>query len=216
MQTSLAPVFLLFALLALPVPSQGDDWPAYRHDAARSNCSREELRLPLARAWVRPAPFPPTPAWGPPANQDYFHKAFGLNRIDEFDLAFHPIIADGRLFYGSSATDTLSCLDAATGRVLWNFVTEGPIRVVSVHAGGRVYCGSDDGWLYCLDAATGRQAWRHRPGPSDRRLPGNSRMISRWPVRSGLVVRAAQRLLCRGGLSRRRRFPLCPGLRRRP
>jgi outer membrane protein assembly factor BamB len=124
---------------------------------------------------------------------------FGLNRIDEFDLAFHPIIADGRLFYGSSATDTLSCLEAASGRLLWDFATEGPIRVPPVYADGRVYCGSDDGWLYCLDAATGRQWWRHRPGPSDRRLPGNSRMISRWPVRSGIVVRAG-RVYCAAGV----------------
>ncbi|SVD73163.1 uncharacterized protein METZ01_LOCUS426017, partial [marine metagenome] len=37
---------------------------------------------------------------------------------------------------------------------------------------------------------TGRLAWRERLGPRDWRIPGNGRMISLWPVRTGLVVDA--------------------------
>ena len=53
----------------------------------------------------------------------------------------------------------------------------------------RLYAGSDDGLVYCLEAATGKSLWRHRVGPRPDRLPGNEQMISRWPIRSGIVVR---------------------------
>ena len=42
--------------------------------------------------------------------------------------------------------------------------------------------------MYCLKAKTGRLIWRKSLGPRDWRIPGNGRMISLWPVRTGLVV----------------------------
>mgnify|MGYP003731436911 FL=1 len=48
--------------------------------------------------------------------------------------------------------------------------------------------GSDDGWLYCLDAVKGQVLWQYRPGPNDRKVIGNGRMISRWPVRTNVLV----------------------------
>ena len=56
----------------------------------------------------------------------------------------------------------------------------------------------DDGCVYCLEARDGRLLWRHRVGPEDRRLPGNGRMISLWPVRCGVVVDGGTAYVCAG------------------
>ncbi|MFA7002516.1 MAG: PQQ-binding-like beta-propeller repeat protein, partial [Verrucomicrobiia bacterium] len=54
---------------------------------------------------------------------------------------------------------------------------------------GKVYFASDDGCLYCVRADDGRLLWKHRGGPSDRKVLGNSRLISAWPARGGPVIR---------------------------
>jgi len=97
-------------------------------------------------------------------------------------------MADGLVYFGSSADDTVRALDAASGQLKWRFTAAGPIRFAPHIAGGKCYVASDDGFLYCLHAATGRLAWQFRAAPDDRRLLGNGRMISRWPCRSGVLV----------------------------
>ena len=52
----------------------------------------------------------------------------------------------------------------------------------------RVYFGSDDGFAYCLDLRTGKLRWKFKAAPTSRRIPGNERMISSWPIRSGIVI----------------------------
>ena len=52
---------------------------------------------------------------------------------------------------------------------------------------GLVYFGSDDGAVYCLEQATGALRWQTRLAP-DHRVPGNGRIISLFPVRTGVVV----------------------------
>ena len=164
-------------------------WPSYRHDAQCSGVSTEELKLPLTQVWMYRATHAPWPAWPElPARQDVFRRVLQLAPTTTFDCVYHMAVSDGAVYYGSSADDTLYCLDAATGRVRWSFTTDGPVRLAPVAAGGRIYAGSDDGWLYCLDGEDGRLLWKYRGGPEDRRLPGNGRMMSLWPVRCGIVV----------------------------
>jgi outer membrane protein assembly factor BamB len=103
-------------------------------------------------------------------------------------MTFNPVIADGLLYFGSSADNKVYALDAARGREVWNFHTEGPVRVAPAVGKHGVYVGSDDGLLYCLDAKTGECKWSYRAGPEDDRIMGNDRMISRWPVRGGPAV----------------------------
>ncbi|MDV7401536.1 PQQ-binding-like beta-propeller repeat protein, partial [Arthrospira platensis SPKY1] len=103
-----------------------------------------------------------------------------------FDHAFHVAVAAGRLYYGSSADDALRCLDAATGEELWSFVTGGPVRIAPSLDGDRVLVASDDGCLYGLDQASGQRVWTYRAARGDERLPGNQRLISRWPIRCGI------------------------------
>ena len=113
---------------------------------------------------------------------------YDLKSRQIFDYAYHPVIADGLLYYGSSADDKIYCLDAATGEQRWTFFTEGPVRLAPTIAEGRVFVGSDDGHAYCLDAKSGKLIWKTQLGPRDYRIPGNSRIISRWPLRTGIVV----------------------------
>jgi len=170
-------------------PATAADWPTYRHDARRSGVSAEEIKLPLRETWVHKAAHPPRPAWPEaPARADFWHRLDALRATSTFDHAFHPAIARGRLYYGSSADDTVRCIDASTGGEIWTFATAGPIRMSPTVADGRLYVGSDDGVVYCLDAEDGRLVWRYRAGPEERYLPGNGRMISLWPVRCGVVV----------------------------
>jgi len=169
--------------------SRATDWPTYGGDARRSGVTDEELALPLSEAWQHRT-HAPRPAWPQPAKQDFWHEQDRLTSSITFDWVMHVTGADGAVFYGSSANDKVTCLDAASGRVRWFFFTEGPVRLAPSVADGKVYVGSDDGHVYCLDAGSGQLLWKYRPGPEDRRIPGNGRMISRWPVRTGVLVEA--------------------------
>ncbi len=165
-----------------------EDWPTYRGDLQRSGVTAQELRFPLKPVWTHVPAHSPSPAWPPPARRDVSHAIPRLSPTTVFDRAYDVVAADGRLFYASSADDTVYCLDGATGVVQWVFTAEGPVRLAPTVAGERVFFGSDDGCAYCLDASSGALVWKHRGGPEDRRLPGNGRMISLWPVRTGIVV----------------------------
>jgi outer membrane protein assembly factor BamB len=167
--------FLMLAgwLALLPVSLSADDWPTWRFDAGRTANSPMMLAEPLQVVWSRQLPLP--------------RPAFEHPRL-QFDLADEPVVAGKRLFVGSSRTDRLLALDTETGRELWSFYTEGPVRLAPVAWRDRVYFGSDDGHLYCLDAAEGRLSWKFRAVPSARKTLGNGRMISLWPVRGGPVL----------------------------
>ena len=179
------PAICLFGLIAL---GQAADWPTYQHDYARTGVARESLLAPFTDGWVHRSRHAPRPAWRGEAKWDGWNKVYDLKSRQIFDYAYHPVIADGLLYYGSSADDKIYCLDAATGEQRWTFFTEGPVRLAPTIADGRVFVGSDDGHAYCLDAKSGTLIWKTQLGPRDYRIPGNSRIISRWPLRTGIVV----------------------------
>jgi len=164
-------VFLLMAQTAW-VPAA--DWPTYRADAARSGYSPEALPGRLALHWSHRAAAP-VPAW--PSS----------SRIT-FDFACQPIIVGDAVVFGSSADDTVVALDAASGRVRWEFFAGGPVRFAPAAWRDRLFVASDDGYLYALALDDGRPLWKHRGGPDDRMCPGNGRMIAQWPARGGPVV----------------------------
>ena len=96
--------------------------------------------------------------------------------------------AGGMVVVASTSDDTIRALDLKTGAHRWCFVAGGPVRFSPQIDGGRIYAGSDDGFVYCLDATSGRLVWKFRAAPDDDLLIGNGRMISRWPVRTGVLV----------------------------
>lgn len=139
----------------------------------------ESLHLPLREAWRYVPLQPPRPAWPDPLKEPH--------SLD-FDWAPQPVIAGGRVYFASSADDTLRALNLADGSACWEFTAAGPIRFAPHVIGERCYVASDDGHITCLDAATGRPLWTFRAAPADDTILGNGRLISRWPVRSGVLV----------------------------
>lgn len=184
---TLASLLAALAALAVPRPAAAD-WPAYQADNARSGVSPDPLPTTLTEVWSWRSPHPPQPAWQGEAKWDGWNKVYDLKPRQVFDRAFHPVIVGDRLFFGSSADDKVYCLDLATGAERWSFYTEGPVRFAPAVAGPRVFAGSDDGHVYCLDADDGRLLWARRIAPSERRIPGNGRILSAWPVRTSVLV----------------------------
>ena len=180
--------FSAICLFSLVTLGQAADWPTYQHDYARTGVARESLLAPFTDGWVHRSRHAPRPAWRGEAKWDGWNKVYDLKSRQIFDYAYHPVIADGLLYYGSSADDKIYCLDAATGEQRWTFFTEGPVRLAPTIAEGRVFVGSDDGHAYCLDAKSGTLVWKTQLALRDYRIPGNSRIISRWPLRTGIVV----------------------------
>ncbi len=178
-QTGIEYLFACLALCLATPAAVAADWPMYRKDAVRSAITEEELKLPLQQAWVYKCAQKPAPAWPEPVKT--------LNRLD-FDYAPHPVVAGGIVCFGSTADDTVRALDAATGILKWRFTTGGPVRFAPQIVNGKVYFASDDGQAYCLNAADGKPVWVFNAAPAKECLIGNKRMISRWPVRTGVLV----------------------------
>lgn len=169
--------------------ASGSDWPTYRRDNARSGVTRERLRFPLSPCWTYQPLQGPKPAWGDPNPRKVggFYGSVEGRRV-HFDDVFHAVVADGTLFFGSSADGKVYALEAATGKERWTFFTGGPVRLPPSVVRGKVYVGSDDGWVYCLAARDGKLVWKFLAAPNDRKVLGSGRMISLWPVRTGVLV----------------------------
>jgi len=172
------------------VPSlQAADWPTYRHDNYRSGQSDELIDTEkLGLAWSWQSPHPPQPAWHGPAKWDAYNDIPRMNSMRNYDRVFHVTIAGKSLYFGSSADDAVRCLDTANGAERWRYTTEGAIRMPPTISAGKVYVGSDDGSAYCLSADKGQPHWKFNPAPEERRVINNGRMVSFWPVRTGITV----------------------------
>ena len=137
------------------------DWPTYRADNSRSGVSTDPVPGVVSEAWVWHSQHPPRPAWQGEAKWDGWNKVFDMKAPDlrpRVPTSWYP---ETRPYFGSLRT-TRSTVDTTTGRELWNFYTEGPVRLAPTVAEGRVYVGSDDGHVYCLDAQDGHPIWNVR------------------------------------------------------
>ena len=165
---------------------QAGDWPAYRHDGARTGWAADPLRPPLAERWMYTAPDRPRTAWA----GEEGNRREGLLMVQrvKFDDAFHVAVAGSRLYFGSSVDHRVHCRRVVDGAEEWSFCTGGPVRLAPTVAENRVWFGSDDGYAYCLEAQTGRVVWKVRAAPAEEWLLARGEMISRWPVRTGVLV----------------------------
>jgi outer membrane protein assembly factor BamB len=185
-----SPLFFVFlcvgVFLALVHPLMATDWPSYRYDTSRGGSSPESLELPIGLAWTYTPMHVPHPAWSGPAARarEGFYQRHRVN----FDDAFQVAVANGLVYFGSSADHKVYALDVTTGRTQWEFFTGGPVRLAPTHWKGRLYFGSDDGFVYCLQASDGKLVWKLRGGTNPEKLLGNEKMISRWPIRTNVLV----------------------------
>ena len=164
-----------------------EEWPTYRHDAARSGRAGTSL--------------PPTldPAW----------------KTDLGGRLTSPVIAGGKLLLASIDTHTVHALDADSGKPLWQFTAGARVDSPPTIHRGRVLFGSRDGWVYCLRASDGALVWRFRAAPIDERLTSFEQVESVWPVHGSLLVQngvaycvAGRSMFLDGGLRLLRLDPL--------
>jgi outer membrane protein assembly factor BamB len=176
---------LILALSLLAITARAD-WPTYLHDMSRVGHTVESVTLPLALRSTFESPTPPQMAWSGEDGKR-FETMILKNRVT-FDDVFHIAIAGENLFFGSSVDGRIHCQNLSDGQDVWTFFTDAPVRLAPMVADGRVFIGSDDGWVYCLSAKDGSVVWKLRAGPNDERILARGRMISRWPVRTGVLV----------------------------
>jgi len=149
-----------------------EDWPTYRHDAARSGRAGTILPAKLAESW----------------------------QIELEGKLTSPVIANGKLIVASVDAHSLHALDAETGDRLWEFTAGGRIDSPPTIHEGMVLFGSADGWVYSLRASDGELAWRFRAAPDDRQIVSFNQVESVWPVH-GTVLIQDNMLYCIAGRS---------------
>jgi outer membrane protein assembly factor BamB len=167
----------LFPALALlwPAAALAGDWPMWRYDAGRGAATPHALPEVLHLQWAQKLPAA-QPAW--PASQSKL----------QFDAAPEPVVMGQRIFVPSTVNDSVTAHDTRTGRILWEFTCDGPVRFAPLAREGRVYFVSDDGHLYCVDAEDGELLWKVNGGPARRFILGNERLVSSWPARGAPVL----------------------------
>jgi outer membrane protein assembly factor BamB len=162
-------------VLVFSADTRAADWPMWRYDAQHTACSPDPLPAKMKLQWMRELPAP-QPAWPPTQNKL------------QFDLSYEPIVVGHRVIVPSMVSDHVTAYNTETGQLEWRFYTEGPTRFAPVAYKGHVFAGSDDGYVYCLDTEDGSLQWKSRAAPADRKIIGNDRLISAWPVRGAPVI----------------------------
>ncbi|MHC4462654.1 MAG: outer membrane protein assembly factor BamB family protein [Planctomycetota bacterium] len=137
-----------------------NDWPTYRHDAARSGTTRTRV----------------------PPNVDIKWKVALKGALTA------PVTAGGRVYVARSDAHTLYALDMTSGEMLWQFTANGRIDSPPTIYRGKVLFGSKDGCVYCLRASDGRLMWRFLAAPADRRIACFDQIESAWPVHGSVLV----------------------------
>ena len=136
------------------------DWPTFRHDAARSGCTPAAIGLPLEQQWC---------------------AELG-GRLTSL------VSAGGKVFLCQVDAHAVVCLDADSGKTVWRYTAGGRVDSPPTIAGGIAVFGSRDGCVYALRAADGRLMWRFRAAPDDRRLVAYDQVESVWPVHGSTLV----------------------------
>jgi len=164
------------------------------YDNARTGITAENLALPeLNQGWVYTCPVPPQVAWDGGAPWDAWRSSSSTNVCQltpqrDFDFVFFVTVVGDLLYFGSSVTDSVHCLDPRNGRQRWFFTTNGPVRYPPSYYDGKLYFGSDDGYVYCIAADNGALLWRYSPAGDTSLIGNNGSLISMWPVRTGTAV----------------------------
>ena len=138
-----------------------DDWPTYRHDAARSGAIKTAVQpTDLKRSW---------------------ESKLGGKLTS-------PVVAEGKLLVASVDQHTVHALDADSGLSAWSFTAGGRVDSPPTIWQGRALFGSADGHVYCLRTSDGQLLWRYQAAPEDRRMGAFEQLESVWPVHGSVLV----------------------------
>jgi len=149
-----------------------EEWPVFRHDAARSCSTKVAVPAQLNTAWTAKV-------------------GKGLSAI---------VVAGGLICVADKDAHTVYALDSNTGKTKWNYTVGARVDSPPAIAGGRILFGSRDGYLYCLNASDGRLAWRYRVAPTGMYLMADEQLESLWPVHGSPLV-VEDRVYCVAGRS---------------
>ena len=177
---------LVFALGLLSKSLAASDWLSYLNGRDRAGATDAALPAELELVWTYATSSKPQIAWEGPRNTPI--EGHEMRHRVSFDSSMQVVMRAGRAFFGSTVDNNLYCIDALTGEPIWTFPTDGAIRLAPSLAHGNVYFGSDDGRVFCVTQDQGEIVWSMRLGPKDDRLLARGEMISRWPVRTGVLV----------------------------
>ncbi len=168
--------------------AQVGTWSTYRGGNTRGSYLAANLPTDLQLIWQHVPAQPPRPAWPAPARGSYWQELSKISPRVVDDHTFHPVLANDAVLFGSSADDSVYCLELTTGRMRWRLTSDGPVRYAPCVVGNQVLVGSDDGCVYCVNLANGQIIWKRQLAPQNRMIPGNGRLISPWPVRTNVAV----------------------------
>jgi outer membrane protein assembly factor BamB len=173
-----------------------EDWPTYRHDAARSGASSTVVPTGLGVAWQTKLGGEVMRKLGQaPRNQQ---DSAGVQSVGSEPVPFShsigtrlspPVIAAGHVFVAAIDAHTVHALDADSGQLRWSYTAGGRVDSPPTYHKGLVLFGSADGYLYAVHAADGQLAWRFRGAPLDRRLMAWEQLESAWPLHGSVLVR---------------------------
>jgi outer membrane protein assembly factor BamB len=139
---------------------RNDDWPAYRHDNARTGTTKNEVPAVLGKRW---------------------ETKLGAR-------ASAPVIAAGMVFAADVDGHAVCAMNAADGKIVWRFSAEGRVDSPPTYYQGLLLFGSRDGSAYCLRASDGALAWRFCP--LERRLIcAYGQPESAWPICGSILIR---------------------------
>ena len=137
-----------------------EDWPTYRHDAARSGKTAQRVAEDLRVDW----------------------------RTELGGKLTSPVVANGRVFLASTDEHALHALDARTGERLWQYSFDARVDSPPTIHEGLVLTGCRDGSVVALRAADGALVWRFLAAPEQRLIVSRGQLESAWPVHGSILV----------------------------
>ncbi|MBD3318273.1 MAG: PQQ-binding-like beta-propeller repeat protein [Chitinivibrionales bacterium] len=141
--------------------SESDAWPVYRHDNTRSGYTPSPVTTNISEQW---------------------HTNLG-------EPCGRVVVADMKVFVPLTQSHQVVALNARDGSEEWRFTAGGNIDSPPAIVKQRAVFGCRDGYVYCLRASDGELIWRFRAAPIDRRIVGQERVESLWPVNGSVLIR---------------------------
>ena len=136
------------------------DWPAYRHDNARTGSTKSAVPAELTKRW---------------------ETKLGTR-------ASAPVIAASKVFVADVDAHAVCAMNVADGKIAWRFYAEGRVDSPPTYCQGLLLFGSRDGSAYCLRAADGELVWRFHP-LERRTICAYGQPESAWPICGSILIR---------------------------
>jgi len=136
------------------------DWPAFRHDNARTGATKNKVPAVLGKRW---------------------ETKLGTR-------ASAPVIAAGMVFAADVDGHAVCAMNATDGKIVWRFSAEGRVDSPPTYYRGLLLFGSRDGSAYCLRADDGTLAWRFSP-LERRQICAYGQPESAWPICGSILIR---------------------------